>query len=173
MQPTHRSPRILLPVKQWFIFVTVLTALLLNLIPLGRLQGVPDWVALVVAFWCVREPRRVGMMTAFVLGIVMDVANASILGQHALAYVLVAYGAAALSRRILWFSLPQQAMHIFPLLLLVQVVVLIVRLIGGAEFPGWTYFLSSIIATLLWPPLTILLLLPQYQPVEKDENRPI
>jgi rod shape-determining protein MreD len=173
MQPTNRSSRILLPVKQWFVLISLLSALLLNLIPLGRLPGLPDWVALALAFWCVREPRRVGMLTAFVLGIVMDVANAAVLGQHALAYVLVAYGASTLSRRILWFSLPQQALHIFPLLLLTQVVVLLVRLISGAEFPGWTYFLSSLTATLLWPPVSLLLLLPQYQPAEKDENRPI
>lgn len=173
MQPTNRSPRILLPVNQWFVLVSLLVALLLNLIPLGRLPGIPDWVALGLAFWCVREPRRVGMLTAFVLGIVADVANAAVLGQHALAYVLVAYGASTLSRRILWFSLPQQALHIFPLLLLTQIVVLIVRLLSGAEFPGWSYFLSSLTATLLWPAVSLLLMLPQYQPVEKDDNRPI
>lgn len=173
VQPTHRSSRILLPVKQGFILLSLVMALLLDLMPLGRLPGVPDWVALVLAFWSVREPLRIGMTTAFLLGIVMDVADASLMGQHALAYVLVAYGASRLSRRILWFSLPQQALHILPLLLLMQLVILIVRLIAGAEFPGWSYFLSSVTAALLWTPLTFLLLLPQYQPVDKDENRPI
>jgi rod shape-determining protein MreD len=173
MQPTHRSQRILLPVRQWFIILSLAAALLLNMIPLGRLPGVPDWVALVLAFWSVREPLRVGMLGAFVLGIAMDVVDASLMGQHALAYVLVAYGAASLSRRILWFSLAQQALHILPLLLLMQLVVVLVRVIAGNEFPGWSYFLSSFTATLLWVPLTFVLLLPQYQPVEKDENRPI
>ncbi len=87
--------------------------------------------------------------------------------------MLVAYGAACLCRRILWFPLLQQALHILPLLLGMQVVVVLVRLIAGSEFPGWSYFLSSFTATLLWVPLTFVLLLPQYQPVEKDENRPI
>ncbi len=173
MQPTHRSQRILLPVKQWFIIFSLAAALMLNMVPLGRLPGVPDWVALVLAFWSVREPLRVGMLWAFVLGIAMDVVDASLMGQHALAYVLVAYGAASLSRRILWFPLLQQALHILPLLLGMQVVVVLVRLIAGSEFPGWSYFLSSFTATLLWVPLTFVLLLPQYQPVEKDENRPI
>lgn len=173
MQPTHRSQRILLPVKQWFIIVSLAAALTLNMVPLGRLPGVPDWVALVLAFWSVREPLRVGMLWAFVLGIAMDVVDASLMGQHALAYVLVAYGAASLSRRILWFPLLQQALHILPLLLGMQLVVVLVRLIAGSEFPGWSYFLSSFTATLLWVPLTFVLLLPQYQPVEKDENRPI
>lgn len=173
MQPTHRSQRILLPVKQWFIILSLATALMLNMVPLGRLPGVPDWVALVLAFWSVREPLRVGMLWAFVLGVAMDVIDASLMGQHALAYVLVAYGASSLSRRILWFPLLQQALHILPLLLGMQLIVVLVRLIAGSEFPGWSYFLSSFTATLLWVPLTFVLLLPQYQPVEKDENRPI
>jgi rod shape-determining protein MreD len=51
-------------------------------------------VALVLAFWCVHQPLKVGMAAGFVLGLAMDVADASVMGQHALAYVLLAYGAA-------------------------------------------------------------------------------
>jgi len=173
MQPTHSSRRILLPARQWFILLSLLIALLLNLIPSGHFPGIPDWVALALAFWCVREPLRVGMSLAFLLGILMDVVDASIMGQHALAYVIVAFGATTLSRRILWFPLGEQALHILPLLLLMQAVIVVVRMIAGADFPGFSYFLSSFVATLLWYPLTYLLLLPQYQPMEKDENRPI
>lgn len=172
-QPTHSSRRILQPVRQWFIALTLLVALFLNLIPLGRATGMPDWVALVLAFWSVREPLRVGMSTAFVLGVLMDVAAGSIMGQHALAYLLLAYGASSLSRRVLWFPLGLQALHILPLLLATQLVMVVTRLIGGADFPGFGYFLGSFSGTLLWYPLTYALLLPQYQPVEKDENRPI
>lgn len=172
-QPTYSSRRILLPVKPWFIALSLAAALFLDLIPYGRLAGVPDWLALVLAFWCVREPLRVGMGVAFVLGVAMDVADAAAMGQHALAYVLLAYAAAGLSRRILWFPLVQQALHILPLLLGTQVVMMVVRLVSGADFPGWGYFLGSFSATLLWYPLTFVLLLPQYQPIEKDENRPI
>lgn len=173
MQPTHSSSRILLPVKGWFVFFSLIAALLLNLIPTDRLPGVPDWVALTLAFWCVREPFKVGMATGFVLGIIVDVASAAVMGQHALAYVLLAYGASTLSRRVLWFPFAIQALHVFPLFLATQVVIVLARMLGGAEFPGWSYFLSSFVAALLWAPLTYVLLLPQYQPVEKDENRPI
>lgn len=173
MQPTHRSSRILRPVRQSFVVLTLFVALLLNLVPVSGTSLVPDWVALVLAFWCVREPLRVGTITAFVLGLVMDVAYGSLMGQHALAYVLLAYAAATLSRRILWFPLWQQALHIFPMLLLMQVLMVLVRLVAGDEFPGWNYFLASAVATLLWYPLTFLLLLPQFRPAEKDENRPI
>jgi len=173
MQPTHSSNRILLPVRGWFIFMTLLVALFLDMIPVGRLPGVPDFVALILAFWCVREPFKVGMGAAFVLGIVMDVASASVMGQHSLAYVLLAFAATGLSRRILWFPLARQALHILPLLLGAQLVMFVARMIAGGASPGWFYFLSSFTACLLWYPLTYLLLLPQYQSMEKDDNRPI
>ncbi|HWV19119.1 MAG TPA: rod shape-determining protein MreD [Rhodocyclaceae bacterium] len=173
MQPTHSSRRILLPVKGWFILLTLFGALFLNLLPLGRINGVPDWVALVLAFWCVREPLKVGMTSAFALGLIADVADASLMGQHALAYVLLAFAATGLSRRILWFPLGQQALHILPLLFGAQLVMLLVRMLGGAEFPGVMYLVAPLIATALWYPLTYLLLIPQYQPVDRDDNRPI
>lgn len=172
-QPTHHSNRLLLPARSWFITTTLLLALFLNLVPLGRLPFVPDWVALVLIFWCIHQPLKVGMGTAFFLGIAMDVGDASVMGQHALAYVLLAFAGCGLSRRILWFPLGQQALHILPLLLATQVVMVVARLVGGAEFPGWGYFLGSFTGALLWFPLTFVLLLPQYQPLEKDENRPI
>jgi rod shape-determining protein MreD len=173
MQTSYSSSRILLPVRPWFIACTLLIALLLNFLPTANWPGVPDWVALVLVFWCVREPRRVGMGLAFLFGLAMDVADASLLGQHALAYVLVAYGASSLSRRILWFPLGQQALQVFPLLLLVQLVQLGVRTIVGADFPGLAYFVGPCLAALLWPLLTFVLLLPQHQPVDRDANRPL
>lgn len=173
MQPTHSSRRILRPVSNWFIVLTLLLALLLNLIPFGRLPGIPDWVALVLAFWCVHQPLKVGMAAGFVLGLAMDVADASVMGQHALAYVLLAYAAAGLSRRILWFPLAQQALHVLPMFLGMQLVMMTARMLGGAEFPGLLWFLSSLSATLCWYPATYLLLIPQFQPEDKDVNRPI
>ncbi|ACV34040.1 rod shape-determining protein MreD [Accumulibacter sp.] len=173
MQTSYSSSRILLPVRPWFIASTLLIALLFNFLPTANWPGVPDWVALALVFWCVREPRRVGMGLAFLFGLAMDVADASLLGQHALAYVLVAYGASSLSRRILWFPLGQQALQVFPLLLLVQLVQLGVRTIVGADFPGLAYFVGPCLAALLWPLLTFVLLLPQHQPVDRDANRPL
>jgi rod shape-determining protein MreD len=104
MQPTYSSSRILLPVRPWFIFFSLFVALLLNFLPTAHWPGVPDWVALVLCFWSVREFRRVGMGWAFVLGLLMDVADGAVLGQHCFAYVLLAYGTASLSRRLLMVS---------------------------------------------------------------------
>lgn len=173
MQPTHSSRRILLPAKNWFIGLSLACALLLNLIPLGRFPGVPDWVALVLVFWCIHQPLRVGMATAFFFGLMMDVGDASVMGQHSLAYVVVAFAAGMLSRRILWFPLGQQAIHVLPMLLMTQIIMAVIRLLAGDSFPGVFWFVSSFLGTLVWYPLTYLLLLPQYQPVERDENRPI
>jgi len=173
IQPTHASRRILLPARLWFIYLSLGLAFVLNLIPFGRLPGIPDWVALVLAFWCIHQPLKIGMGAGFACGLAMDVASASVMGQHSLAYVLLAFAAGGLSRRVLWFPLAQQALHVLPLLLACQLVMVLVRLAAGGEFPGLGHFLGSVVATLLWHPLSYLLLLPQYQPVERDENRPI
>jgi len=173
MQPTHASRRILLPVRNWFIVLTLFLALLLNLVPFGQFPGIPDWVALVLAFWCVHQPLKVGMAAGFVLGLAMDVGYGSLMGQHALAYVLLAYASGTFSRRILWFGPFRQSLHVLPMLVGTQLVMLLVRLAADAEFPGFMYFAGSVIATLLWHPISFVLLLPQYRPENKDENRPI
>ncbi|MCK9283163.1 MAG: rod shape-determining protein MreD [Rhodocyclaceae bacterium] len=173
MQPTHSSRRILLPVHHWFIWLSLSLALLLNMIPVGHFPLMPDWVALTLIFWCIHQPLKVSMGTAFVLGLAMDVANASVMGQHAFSYVAMSFAAGGLSRRILWFPLSQQAIHVLPLLLGTQVLMLLARMISGSAFPGFAWFLGSAVAALLWHPLTYLLLMPQYRPVDRDENRPI
>lgn len=172
-QATFTSSRILLPARPWFIALTLILALLANLLPTAYWPGVPDWVALILCFWSVREPRRVGMGWAFVLGLAMDVADGAVLGQHCFAYVLLAFVASSLSRRILWFPLAQQALQVLPLLIGAQAVQMLMRVVTGGDFPGWGYLIGPLFAALLWIPGTFLLLLPQYQPVERDANRPL
>ena len=173
MQTTYSSSRILQPVRLWFILLSLIVAVVLNFIPTASVLWIPDWIALVLVFWSIREPRHVGMGSAFLLGVAMDVADASLMGQHALAYVMITYLAGLLSRRILWFPLGQQALHVAPLLLLAQAIQVAVRLVPGVDFPGLSYFIGPFIGAVLWLPLTFVLLLPQYQPIEHDANRPI
>jgi rod shape-determining protein MreD len=173
MQPNNRSRRLLLPVRPGFVLVSLLIALCLNFVPVGRFYAVPDFVALVLAFWCVREPHRVSLGTAFLLGGIVDVAHGAVMGQHALAYVLLAFISNANSRRLLWFSPGAQALHMVPLFLMTQVLMLVVRLVAGGRFPGWEYFFSGFATALLWVPVHYLLLIPQMQPFERDENRPL
>ena len=167
------AQRILLPVRASTILGSLTVALLLNFLPWKNVALVPDFVALLLAFWCVREPRLVGLGAGWLLGLFTDVGNGVLLGQHALAYSLLAFAAVALSRRILWFTLWGQALHVLALLLFAQGVGALVRLAAGAEFPGWTLAVGPVIGAALWPVVSLLLLLPQRQPVDIDETRAI
>jgi rod shape-determining protein MreD len=168
-----RPHYILLPVRVGTIVASFVGALLLNFLPWPDTALAPDFVALTLAFWCVRQPRLVGLATAWVLGLVVDAGNGVLLGQHALAYSALAFCAIALSRRILWFEAWGQMLHVLLLLEGAQLVALGVRLVAGAEFPGWSLFAGPLAATALWPALSWLLLIPQRRPIAIDENRPI
>ena len=88
---------ILLPVKPTFIVVTFVAAAMLNMMPWTGLAAWlrPDFVALVLLYWIIDQPRLVGFTAAFTLGLLMDVAEGALLGQHALSYTILAYAAIA------------------------------------------------------------------------------
>jgi rod shape-determining protein MreD len=156
------SPQhILRPVKGSTIFLSLLAALLLNFLPWKDLRLVPDFVALVLCFWCIRQPRLVGLGVAWALGLLTDAGNGVLLGQHALAYSVLAFLAIWLSRRVLWFGTAQQALHVAALLLVEQGVVLLVRIASGAGFPGWAILVGPLLGAVLWPLFSWLLLMPQ------------
>lgn len=169
----NRPHYILLPVSPLFIAVTLVCAFVLNLLPWGGLTGVPDFVALVLIFWSVHQPRKVGIGVAFLMGLLMDVHNASLLGENALAYTLLSYFAIMIHRRMLWFRSGTQALHVLPLLLMMQVVQMLIQALVSGKFPGWFYFVSSLVSAALWPLVTWMLLAPQRRAVDRDETRPI
>lgn len=173
MEAVARSQRILLPVRLSTIAASFAVALLLDFLPWRDVALVPDFVALVLAFWCVRQPRLVGLGAAWTLGLLIDAGNGVLLGQHALAYSLLAFGGLSLSRRILWFPVAQQALHVAALLVAAELVVLVVRLASGAEFPGWSILVGPALGALLWPVVTFVLLAPQRRPAEPDPARPL
>jgi len=168
-----RPERILLPVKVGFMAASIVLALAFNLLPWRDLRGVPDLVALVLAFWSVHQPRKMGIGIAWAVGLVMDAANGVLFGQHALAYAVLAYAAQALHRRILRFTVWQQAVQVLVLLVAMQLVMLVARMAAGATYPGLTFFVGSLIAGMLWPLATFLLLAPQRRAATVDETRPI
>lgn len=169
----ERPQYILLPVRIGTIAISFLAALLLDFLPWNNLTLVPDFVALTLTFWCVRQPRLVGLGIGWLLGLLMDTGNGVLLGQHALAYSLLAFAAITLSRRILWFTWLHQAMHVAVLLLGAQSVEVLVRLAAGGEFPGWTVVVGPLLGALLWPIVSFVLLSPQRRSIETDETRPI
>jgi rod shape-determining protein MreD len=169
----NRPQYILLPVNPLFIMFSLVCAFLLNVLPTGQLIGIPDFVALVLLFWNIHQPRKVGMGIAFVFGLLMDVQAASLLGEHALAYTLLSYGAIMLHRRVLWFSLLGQMPYVLLLLVIAQSVPFTIHLFSNAFSPAWTYWLDSLIGTALWPIITVLLLAPQKRAADHDDTRPI
>jgi rod shape-determining protein MreD len=107
----------------------------LNLLPLGPTPWMPDFVALVLVFWSVHQPRRVGM--AFFFGLLMDVHHGSLLGQHALAYSLLGFFGIAIHRRVLWFGLSGQMAQVAPAFFAATLLTLLVRAVAGG-WPGWS-----------------------------------
>ncbi len=161
------------PVNPLFLWLSLIVAFLLNLLPVGAVPGVPDFLAVVLVFWSVHQPRRLGMAAAFVFGLLMDVHDGALFGEHALAYTLLSYGAITLHRRILWFPVLSQVLFVLPLLALAQLASLLIRLWVGGAFPGWWYVADSAVGALLWPAVHWLLLAPQRRPVDRDETRPL
>ena len=164
MQSRGAGPQeILLPVNPAFIVFTLIAALIVNLLPWSGwpLAIKPDFVALAVLYWCIQQPRKVGFAAAWLLGLLMDVANGSLFGQHALAYSVLAFAGIVLHRRVLMFTMKDQVLHVIALLLLNDLIVLAIRKVAGAEFPGFSYFAGSFIAGALWPVVCFLLKLPQ------------
>ena len=167
------SDQLLLPVNPFFIALSLLAALAFNLLPLGRQPALPDLLAVTLAFWAVHQPRRVGVGLSFLFGLLMDVHQGALLGQHALAYTLLAFVSLAQSRRLTWFTLAQQALQVLPLFVATHTVSLVIRMAAGDLFPGWSMFFAPLVEAALWPFVTLLLLAPQRRAPDPDQNRPL
>src|SRR5262245_4772420 len=156
-----KSEHILRPARVSTVAASFAIALLLNFLPWTDLRVVPDFVALVLTFWCVRQPRLVGLGVAWTVGLLVDAGNGVLLGQHALAYSVLAFLSIWLWRRILWFGPMLQAAHVALMLAAAQTLVLVVRIAAGGFFPGWAIYVSPLAGALLWPMVSWLLILPQ------------
>ncbi len=165
--------QLLLPAQPLFIWGSLLAALLVNMLPLGRTPWMPDMLALVLVFWSVHQPLRVGIGAAFVFGVAMDVHQAGLLGQHALAYTVLSYFAITIHRRLLWFSVPSQALQVLPLFAAAHAIELVIRMLSGGLFPGWSMLLAPLLQAVLWPVVSVMLLAPQRRAPDRDANRPL
>lgn len=169
--------QLLLPASPLFIWGSLVVALLLNMAQnmglWGRAAWAPDVLAVVLVFWTVHQPLRVGIVAAFVFGLFMDVHQGGLLGQHALAYTVLSFFAITVHRRLLWFTVPSQAAQVLPLFFAAHAVELVVRLIGGGIFPGWGLLLAPVLEAALWPVASVILLAPQRRAPDPDANRPL
>jgi rod shape-determining protein MreD len=169
--------QLLLPANPAFIWFSLLTALMFNMLlnmgVWGRSAWVPDLLAVTLVFWSVHQPLRIGVGVAFVFGLAMDVHQGALLGQHALAYTVLGFLAISMHRRLLWFGVPNQAVQVLPLFVAAHVLALLVRMASGGSFPGLTYFIAPVLEAMLWPVVSVLLLAPQRRAPNPDDNRPL
>jgi len=167
------AEKLLLPANPWFIAFTLIVAMTIDMVPMGRIAAMPDVLAVVLVFWGVHQPRRIGVMWAFVFGLLIDVHDGALLGQHALAYSGLTFGAIMLHRRLTWFNLGAQAVQVLPLFVAAHVLALVVRLIVGGMWPGWSVLLAPVFEAALWPVASALLLAPQRRAPDRDAHRPL
>jgi rod shape-determining protein MreD len=145
------------PVSPGFILLSVLTALFLNALPWEGfwLTLRPDFVAVVILYWCVHKPMRMGIGLSWAVGLLADVADASLFGQHALAYTLLAFGGIMLHRRLQMFNLREQTTQVFWIFALTYLTYALVHWqVEG--YVVWPYFLGCLTSTLLWIPLSVM-----------------
>lgn len=155
------NTRLLLPASGLWISFSLLVSWLLCITPLSHFFWFPDFLALTLVYWNVREARRMPLFVPFICGLLMDVCAGNVLGQYALAYVILCWGGMKLQTRLPWFSYVGQVFHIFPLFLAVRIIILGVRIWAGGIFPGWEWFLPCVIDSLLWPLWGFILQIPQ------------
>jgi rod shape-determining protein MreD len=174
MRPGHQ---LLLPANPFFIWGTLWSGLGLNMLQnmglWGRAAWMPDFLALALVFWTIHQPQRVGIGVAFVFGILIDVHQGAMLGQFALAYTVLSFLAIAIHRRLLWFSVPSQAFQVLPIFAASHVIELSTRMLAGGAFPGYLMMLSPVLESLLWPVISVILLLPQRRTPNPDAHRPL
>jgi rod shape-determining protein MreD len=160
-----------LPASVGLMFFSIIGAFLLSVLPWSGtwLLVRPDFVLLVLIFWTVHEPRSIGQGVAFALGLLMDVSDSMLLGQHALAYVIAVFGAQVLRHRILSFHLPEQTLHILGLTIMAAIVMLLLNLALGAAFPGFAFLVSPVATAVCWAPVNWLL----YSAAVRRRNREV
>jgi rod shape-determining protein MreD len=142
-----------------FVLLTLVAALTLTILPVPEWASEfrPQWVTLILIYWCLVRPARFGVFSGFSLGIAQDVVSGALLGEHALSLSVVAYVAGELHRRIRAFPLWQQAVAVWLLLLIERLLSLWLLGATGQPTPTLAYWLPTLVGLLLWPWLSLLL----------------
>lgn len=134
------------------IYISLLIALVCQLFPWVG-QGIilrPDFMLVVTLYWLLRAPNLCNVGTAWLAGLLVDLATGSLLGQHALSFCFTAYVAMSYQRRLVLFNKGQLLAYVFILLLIERILILLLKLFAGNENPGWVYFLPIFTGLLLW-----------------------
>jgi len=138
---------------------SILIALMLSIVPLpdwGK-WFVPEWAAMVLIFWAMTTPRRIGVGVAWCVGLLVDVLDGLLLGETALAMTVTVYIAARFYKQIRVFPLLQQGLVVFLLILVYQLIIYLIQGMIGELPQTWTYWLPALLSMALWPWLCIVL----------------
>lgn len=140
------------------VYLSLLLALLCQLFPWAG-QGVifrPDFMLVVILYWLLRAPNLCNVGTAWVAGLLVDLATGSLLGQHALSFSIAAFIALSYQRRLVLFNTLQLVGYVAALLTFERILILLLKLFEGNESLGWQYFLPVITGLLLWQLMILL-----------------
>ncbi|MBI1731401.1 MAG: rod shape-determining protein MreD [Gammaproteobacteria bacterium] len=143
----------------WVILASFIAAFLLTAMPLPpwALAWRPIWVAMVLMYWCMALPGRIGIGVGWLVGLFLDVQQGTVLGQHALGLALIAYITLRYHQRVRVLSLTQQALVVCGVLLLFEFITLWIRGMMGIPPRHWTFWMPALTSMLLWPWLFIIL----------------
>lgn len=141
------------------ISATFVVGLMLSMLPLPDWAEPyrPEWVAMILIYWCLALPDRIGVGVGWVMGLFLDVVRGAILGQHALALALTAYLALHLHQRVRLYPIWQQALTVLMLVAFAQMLVLWIKGIIGQSPQSWWYWVPSLTSMLLWPWVFLIL----------------
>jgi rod shape-determining protein MreD len=141
------------------IYITILIGYLLTLMPLPEWAQIfrPQWVALILIYWCMALPERIGVGVGFITGLLLDVLTGTLLGQHALGFSVIAFVTLKLHLRVRVMPLRQQVFTIFILLLVERLLALWSTGAAGYPTPSLWYWMTPLVGMMLWPWIYILL----------------
>ena len=140
------------------VLITILVAFMLMIMPLpnGAESFRPDWLTLVLIFWAITVPRSYSVGIAWLLGIVLDVAQGTMLGQHALALCVIVYITVKFHLLMRVFPLSQLTATVFALLALYQFLLFWINGVAGVNVPAVTYWGPVITGAMIWPLLALV-----------------
>ena len=145
--------------SSWTIVASFVVAFMLTALPLPdwAVPWRPAWVALVLAYWCLALPPRIGVFTAWFTGLLLDVMHGSLLGQHAFGLAAVAFVVVMYHQQIRVYPLFRQALVVGSLIFIYSLSMLLIYNFLGSMRYGYDYLLAAITSALLWPWVFIVL----------------
>ena len=141
------------------ILASFAVAFILTMLPMSETLKIyrPEWITLVLIYWCMALPHRAGVLTGWIVGFLLDIHMGSLLGLHALTLSIIAYLSYKLHIRIRLYPLIQQSLIVLLLVALSQIIVLWISGVTGDAPGDWSYWLPSLTSMLVWPWLFYLM----------------